>query len=101
MPATRPLNCWRLWSGVQNKRSTHQRISPSLLQCNKSDRRTKLAIPRSTITAVPREIANGMGGVCWVAPKSEKDEFVDVRFGSNADITVRLRNVRFTPKSGH
>jgi len=25
----------------------------------------------------------------------------DVRFGTKADIAVRLRNVRFTPKSGH
>jgi hypothetical protein len=25
----------------------------------------------------------------------------DVRFGSKADIAVRLRNVRFTRKSGH
>jgi len=25
----------------------------------------------------------------------------NVRFGSKADIAVRLRNVRFTPKSGH
>jgi hypothetical protein len=26
---------------------------------------------------------------------------VDVRFGSKADIQVRPRDVRFTPKSGH
>jgi hypothetical protein len=25
----------------------------------------------------------------------------NVRFGSKTDIEVRLRNVRFTPKSGH
>ena len=26
---------------------------------------------------------------------------IDVRFGSKADIGARLRDVRFTPKSGH
>ena len=26
---------------------------------------------------------------------------LDVRFGSKADIKARLRDVRFTPKSGH
>jgi len=26
---------------------------------------------------------------------------LDVRFGSKADIAVRLRDVRFTPNSGH
>jgi len=33
---------------------------------------------------------------CWVVSK-----FGDVRFGSKADILGVLRDVRFTPKSGH
>jgi len=31
----------------------------------------------------------------------ERSETAHVRFGSQADIAARLRNVRFTPESGH
>ena len=54
-----------------------------------ADRRTKLAIPRLPLTAVPREITRIPG--CQS----------DVCFGSLADIAASPINVCFTPESGH
>jgi len=36
-----------------------------------------------------------------VHPVKPRDQCTDVRFGSGADILGGLRDVRFTPKSGH
>jgi hypothetical protein len=63
---------WRLRSRIQNRRSAGKCVTPSLLQCNKPDRGTKLAIARPTLVAVSREIANGPWWAECVAPRATK-----------------------------
>ena len=48
---------WRRWPNIQNRRPASERRNPGLLQCNKSNRCTKLAVARRTLIPVSREVA--------------------------------------------